>query len=69
MSLRIGDIGPYFAPDSSKCTIHFHVHLGENPKNGDNIIISLAVKDEDAVVKFPGYKTIKPYLRTTSQPK
>jgi hypothetical protein len=26
------------------------------------------VSDEEAAQKFPGYKTIKPYLRTTPQP-
>jgi thioredoxin-dependent peroxiredoxin len=26
------------------------------------------VSDEDAQKRFPGYKTVKPYLRTTPQP-
>jgi hypothetical protein len=33
------------------------------------VIITPAVSNEEAAEKFPGYKTIKPYLRTTSQPK
>jgi hypothetical protein len=39
-----------------------------NWKNGDDVIITGAVSNEEAAVKFPGYKTIKPYLRTTRQP-
>jgi hypothetical protein len=39
-----------------------------NWKNGDDVIITGAVSNEEAEVKFPGYKTIKPYLRTTKQP-
>jgi hypothetical protein len=27
-----------------------------------------AVPDEEAQKRFPGYKTVKPYLRTTPQP-
>src|SRR5438105_3438162 len=38
-------------------------------KQGDDVIITAAVSNEDADKKFPGYKTIKPYLRTTKQPK
>jgi thioredoxin-dependent peroxiredoxin len=38
-------------------------------KQGDDVIITAAVSNEDADKKFPGYKTIKPYLRVTPQPK
>jgi alkyl hydroperoxide reductase subunit AhpC len=38
-------------------------------KQGDDVIITAAVSNEDAEKKFPGYKTVKPYLRTTAQPK
>ena len=38
-------------------------------KQGDDVIITSAVSNEDADKKFPGYKTLKPYLRTTPQPK
>jgi alkyl hydroperoxide reductase subunit AhpC len=38
-------------------------------KQGDDVIITGAVSNEDADKKFPGYKTIKPYLRVTPQPK
>jgi len=32
------------------------------------VIISGAVSDDEAKKLFPGYKTLKPYLRTTKQP-
>jgi thioredoxin-dependent peroxiredoxin len=35
---------------------------------GDDVIIAPAVSDEEAREKFPGFKTLKPYLRTTEQP-
>ncbi|MGH2391762.1 MAG: peroxiredoxin [Chloroflexota bacterium] len=37
-------------------------------REGDNVIITGAVSDEDAGKRFPGYTTIKPYIRTTAQP-
>jgi len=33
------------------------------------VIITTAVNDEDANKLFPGFKTLKPYLRVTKQPK
>lgn len=33
---------------------------------GGDVIIHNSIKDEEAAKLFPGYKTIKPYLRTTS---
>ena len=38
-------------------------------KPGDDIIISGAVNNDDAQKLFPGFKTVKPYLRTASQPR
>jgi alkyl hydroperoxide reductase subunit AhpC len=38
-------------------------------KQGGDVIITAAVSNEDAEKLFPGYKTVKPYLRTTPQPK
>ena len=32
------------------------------------MIITMAVSDEDAATRFPGYTTVKPYIRTTAQP-
>ena len=40
-----------------------------NWQDGDDVIISPAISDEDASVKFPrGFTTLKPYLRLTPQP-
>ena len=40
-----------------------------NWHDGDDVIISPAISDEDARVKFPkGFTTLKPYLRLTPQP-
>jgi thioredoxin-dependent peroxiredoxin len=39
-----------------------------NWKQGDDVIITGAVSNDEAATKFPGYKTLKPYLRTTRQP-
>jgi thioredoxin-dependent peroxiredoxin len=38
-------------------------------KQGGDVIITGAVSNEDAQKIFPGFKTVKPYLRTTAQPK
>ena len=38
-------------------------------KQGDDVIITAAVNDEQAKTLFPGFKTLKPYLRTTAQPR
>jgi alkyl hydroperoxide reductase subunit AhpC len=38
-------------------------------KPGQDVIIPAAVSDEDAKKKFGTFKTHKPYLRTTAQPK
>ena len=39
-----------------------------NWKQGEDVIISGSVSNDEAEEKFPGYKTVKPYLRTTKQP-
>jgi hypothetical protein len=39
-----------------------------NWKQGEDVIITTAVTDDEAKKLFPGFKTIKPYLRTTKQP-
>ncbi|HEY3918162.1 MAG TPA: peroxiredoxin [Stellaceae bacterium] len=38
-------------------------------KQGDDVIITGAVSNDEAKTKFPGFKTLKPYLRTTAQPR
>lgn len=41
-----------------------------NWKSGDDVIIVPAVSDDEAKGMFPdGWKTHKPYLRTTKQPR
>ncbi len=35
---------------------------------GQDVIIGLGVSDADAAKRFPGYRTIKPYLRFTPDP-
>jgi alkyl hydroperoxide reductase subunit AhpC len=55
--------------DSLQLTAKYSVATPANWKNGDDVIITAAVKDEDIPAKFPkGHKRIKPYLRTTPQP-
>jgi len=37
-------------------------------REGDEVIITMVVSNEEAAKRFPGYTTIKPYLRMTTQP-
>jgi len=55
--------------DSIQLTAKHPVSTPVNWKPGNDVIIAGSVTDEQAQAKFPGYKTIKPYLRTTPQPK
>jgi alkyl hydroperoxide reductase subunit AhpC len=55
--------------DSMQLTAKHKVATPVNWKPGDDVIITGAVSNEEAAQKFPGYKTIKPYLRVTQQPK
>jgi len=54
--------------DSMQLTAKHKVATPANWKQGDDVIITAAVSNEDADKIFPGYKTVKPYLRTTAQP-
>ena len=55
--------------DSLQLTAGYSVATPANWKQGEDVIITAAVKDEDVPAKFPkGHKRIKPYLRTTPQP-
>jgi alkyl hydroperoxide reductase subunit AhpC len=57
------------AIDSNQLTEKFQVATPANWKQGQDVIIVPAVSDADAAKKFPkGFKTVKPYLRTTAQP-
>lgn len=55
--------------DSLQLTANYSVATPANWKDGEDVIIVPAIKDEEADKKFPkGYKKIKPYLRVTPQP-
>ena len=55
--------------DSLQLTAKHKVATPVNWKQGDDVIITGAVSDDEAATLFPGYKAVKPYLRTTPQPK
>ncbi|MEZ5850646.1 MAG: peroxiredoxin [Hyphomicrobiaceae bacterium] len=55
--------------DSLQLTAKHKVATPADWKQGQDVIITTAVSDEEAKEKFPGFKTLKPYLRTTAQPK
>lgn len=55
--------------DSMQLTSAHKVATPANWKQGEDIIITAAVSNEEADKIFPGYKTVKPYLRTATQPK
>ncbi len=54
--------------DSMQLTAKHKVATPADWKQGDDVIITGAVSDEEAKTLFPGFKTHKPYLRTTRQP-
>jgi len=55
--------------DSLQLTANYSVATPANWKEGEDVVIVPAIKDEDIPVKFPkGYTRIKPYLRLTPQP-
>jgi len=54
--------------DSLQLTAKHSLATPVNWQQGDDVIISPAVSDEDAAERFPGYTTVKPYLRVTQQP-
>ena len=54
--------------DSMQLTAKHKVATPANWKPGDDVIITTAVSNDDAAKLFPGFKTHKPYLRTTKQP-
>jgi alkyl hydroperoxide reductase subunit AhpC len=55
--------------DSLQLNSRFKVATPANWKQGEDVIITTAVSDEEAKTAFPGFVTHKPYLRTTAQPK
>lgn len=55
--------------DSLQLTANYQVATPADWKDGEDVIITPAVKTEDAAAKFPkGFTIVKPYLRTTPQP-
>lgn len=55
--------------DSLQLTANYQVATPADWVNGEDVIITPAVSDADAVSKFPkGFTSIKPYLRKTPQP-
>ncbi|CAM3985979.1 MULTISPECIES: peroxiredoxin [Flavobacterium] len=55
--------------DSLQLTANYSVATPANWKDGEKVVISPSIKDEDIAAKFPkGYEKIKPYLRMTPQP-
>ncbi|HTV14204.1 MAG TPA: peroxiredoxin [Acidobacteriaceae bacterium] len=55
--------------DSMQLTAKHKVATPANWKHGEDVILTGAVSNEEADKLFPGYKTVKPYLRTAAQPK
>jgi len=55
--------------DSLQLTDGFKVATPVNWQIGDDVIVSPKLSDDEAIELFPaGYTTVRPYLRTTSQP-
>jgi alkyl hydroperoxide reductase subunit AhpC len=54
--------------DSLQLTAKHQVATPSDWNQGEDVIITAAVSDEEAAERFPGYETKKPYLRTTAQP-
>ncbi len=54
--------------DSLQLTAKHKVATPSDWKQGEDVIITAAVSNEEAEERFPGFKTVKPYLRYTPQP-
>ncbi|MBI2765458.1 MAG: peroxiredoxin [Chloroflexi bacterium] len=55
--------------DSLQLTAYKKVATPVDWKQGDDVVILPSVSNDEAATLFPGYRTVKPYLRMTSQPK
>jgi alkyl hydroperoxide reductase subunit AhpC len=55
--------------DSLQLTAKHRVATPANWKQGGDVIIAGSVSDEEAKELFPGYRSPKPYIRITPQPK
>lgn len=56
------------AIDSIQLTARHQVATPANWKQGDDVIITAAVSNEEAIKRFGAFDTILPYLRKTRQP-
>lgn len=56
------------AIDSMQLTARHQVATPANWKQGEDVIITAAVSNEDAKARFGDYETVLPYLRKTKQP-
>ncbi|MBI1226185.1 MAG: redoxin domain-containing protein [Bacteroidetes bacterium] len=55
--------------DSLQLTSNYSVATPVDWKQGEDVVIAPAIKDEEIPARFPkGHKRIKPYLRMTPQP-
>ncbi|MDH4442082.1 MAG: peroxiredoxin [Rhizobium sp.] len=54
--------------DSIQLTAKHQVATPANWKQGDDVIITAAVSNEDALTRFGAFETVLPYLRKTKQP-
>ena len=54
--------------DSLQLTAYQKVATPADWKQGEDVVILPGVSDDEAGELFPGYTTVKPYLRTTAQP-
>jgi alkyl hydroperoxide reductase subunit AhpC len=55
--------------DSIQLTAKHKVATPAQWKQGDDVIVTPAVSDEDATKNFGGFERVLPYLRRTKQPK
>ena len=56
------------ALDSVQLTANHQVATPANWQNGEDVIVTAAVSDEDANARFGGFERVLPYLRKTKQP-
>ncbi|MGO4568900.1 peroxiredoxin [Rhizobium sp. 2YAF20] len=56
------------AIDSIQLTSKHQVATPANWEQGDDVIITAAVSNEDAITRFGSFDTVLPYLRKTKQP-
>jgi alkyl hydroperoxide reductase subunit AhpC len=54
--------------DSLQLTVNLSLATPANWNQGDDVIISPSVSDEEAAERFPDHVKVKPYLRITGQP-